>query len=249
MDDARKFYEERHTKDNYSAGSYDVEALLAQACIRRWAETSSGSDLSILDVGCGKGLFLKQFIELLYRKWSVKFACVTGVDLLESPDNLFSEMNAEFRFIKQDIDGVALEIESESQDVVVCNHVLEHIFETEQLVAEFQRVLKPGGLCIVSMPNLAAWINRLLLLFAIQPLGTEVGLHSLSYGFRPRLAQNRLKTFMPSGHIRDFTPRALKDLVETHGLRVDGWWNQDRIPFFRLTNWSGRAMGVIAIKN
>jgi hypothetical protein len=39
--------------------------------------------------------------------------------------------------------------------------------------------------------------------------------------------QDRLKQFDPSGHIRDFTPRSLRDLSAARGFQPAGWWAQN----------------------
>jgi hypothetical protein len=120
------------------------------------------------------------------------------------------------------------------------------VFETEALVREIRRVMAPDGLAVISVPNIAAWINRVLFLFAGQPLGTEVGTESGTYGFWPPFGQKHLARFKPAGHIRDFTPRALADLCQSCGLSVTGWWNQSKTPLFPITRWAGRNIGVIA---
>ena len=38
-------------------------------------------------------------------------------------------------------------------DIVLCNHVLEHIKKHPQALSEILRVLKPGGLLLVGVPN------------------------------------------------------------------------------------------------
>jgi hypothetical protein len=99
---------------------------------------------------------------------------------------------------------------------------------------------------VVSTPNLAWWINRVLLLLGMQPIGTEVGTESISYG--SGVLSSRLSSFVPAGHIRPFTARALKDLAEASGFDVLGWWNQD-------SSWQGglpakiaRSMGIVLSK-
>ena len=42
-------------------------------------------------------------------------------------------------------------------DVVVCNEVLEHLLEPQRAAAEALRVLRPGGVFLVSVPNVAYW--------------------------------------------------------------------------------------------
>jgi hypothetical protein len=106
-------------------------------------------------------------------------------------------------------------------------------------------VLRPKGLCIISVPNAAAWINRLLFLFASQPLGSELGTEKVTYGFWPTFLQPKLERFRPSGHIRDFTPRGLCDLTSHCGFETVGWWKQSKGPIARLGNWAGRGLGIV----
>src|SRR5207302_280059 len=46
---------------------------------------------------------------------------------------------------------------------VVAADVVEHLVNTDAFTSELARVLRPGGLLIVSTPNLAYWLNRLRL--------------------------------------------------------------------------------------
>lgn len=76
----------------------------------------------------------------------------------------------------QGIDVFAIDIEHEaiplpdaSLDVLMANHVVEHLKELFFFFAEVSRVLRPGGLCIIGCPNLAGWHNRLALLVGEEP--------------------------------------------------------------------------------
>jgi hypothetical protein len=113
------------------------------------------------------------------------------------------------------------------------------------LVREFRRVLSPDGLCIVSVPNIAAWINRVTFLAGGQPLGSELGTEKITYGFRPAFLQKKLERFLPSGHIRDFTPHGLQDLTKHCGFRTVGWWAQSPGIIARFGKWAGRNMSII----
>ena len=242
----KEFYEELHrTEANYSGGTYTPEHLVSIRAFSRWAEQWKGRPLNILDVGCGKGIFFRELGRILAARWSVSEGRRTGVDMVRSPGDVFEDISARFEFIVTDVSGRPLPFEDGSFDLVMCNHVLEHVFETEHLLREFRRVVSPQGLCIVSVPNLAAWVNRVLLLMGLQPLGSEVGTESIAYGFRPESARRHLATFRPSGHIRDFTPRALKDMARSVEFETVGWWNQDPLWVFRATAQSGRNVGVL----
>ncbi len=248
MTKSRNFYENLHGSVNFSAGEYDIDRLLKIRALRQWLDARQGGAVSILDVGCGKGLFLSQFRERLEQNLEISADETVGIDLIESPGNLFPRIGPGFRFIEQNIDNQQLKVQDVAFDIVLCNHVLEHIFETEQLVKELWRAMKPDGICIISLPNLAAWINRMLLLLGIQPLGTEVGTDSIAYGAPNEIMKGHLEKFTPSGHIRPFTPRALRDMLELNGFSVVGWWNQDKRAIFRATKFSGRGIGAILAK-
>ncbi len=45
-----------------------------------------------------------------------------------------------------------LDIDSNSQDLIICLHVLEHVDNDRQAVREMARVLKPGGIAIMAFP-------------------------------------------------------------------------------------------------
>ena len=110
---------------------------------------------------------------------------------------------------------------------------------------EFRRVLANDGLCLISVPNTAAWINRVAFLWGNQPLGSEIGTEGVTYGFRPKFLQARLAKFRPSGHLRDFTPRGLQDLTGACGFQTVGWWKQSKGFIARLGKWAGREMGIL----
>jgi len=241
-----EFYAGLHsTQKEYSAGTYNFEPLFASRVLSGWARSKSEGAIKMLDVGCGKGLFLKEMVQALKNRWNVSAARITGLDLIRSPDDLFSEISDKFEFIQYDVDGNALPFPESSFDFISCNHVLEHVFETEKLVREFRRVIAGGGLCIISVPNLAAWMNRIALLWAGQPIGTEVGTESITYGFRPKYFQGHLAQFRPAGHIRDFTPRALRDLTQACGFETAGWWSQNYGIAARLSKWGGRNISIL----
>jgi SAM-dependent methyltransferase len=239
-----EFYQGLHKSDgDYSAGTYHMESLWSSRVLQNWVR--GRQTLRILDVGCGKGLFLRDFVQGLEQRWKVKPSRVAGIDLVRSPNDHFAEISPDFEFRQHDTDGNPLPFPDHSFDFVCCNHVLEHVFETEKLVREFHRVLMPDGLCIISVPNIAAWVNRVAFLAGGQPLGSELGTDKVTYGFRPSFLQKKLARFHPSGHIRDFTPHGLKDLTAHCGFQTVGWWAQSRGFIARFGKWAGRNMSII----
>jgi SAM-dependent methyltransferase len=49
-------------------------------------------------------------------------------------------------------DGHALPFPAEHFDFILCSEVLEHVFNLEEVLGELQRVLKPGGYLLVTVP-------------------------------------------------------------------------------------------------
>lgn len=199
----------------------------------------------LLDIGCGKGQFLLELSQAFARRFGMQFGRITGLDLGRAEPNVFREISAKFEFLQQSVDGQKLPFADRSFDLVCCNHVLEHIFETEKLVREIGRVLNPEGLAVISVPNVAAWMNRIAFLFGGQPLGSEVGTEKVSYGFWPPFLKSRLEAFAPSGHIRDFTPGGLRDLARACGFKPVGWWAQNGGVLIALNPKLGRNLGIL----
>lgn len=103
-------------------------------------------------------------------------------------------------------------------DVVIASHIIEHVVNPDQLILEAKRVLKKGGLFIVATPNLAAWFNRILLLFGVQPFFTEVSTVDKTLGLKFTRKLTLLRS--PLGHLRIFTSGSLKDILQLHGFKI-----------------------------
>ena len=52
----------------------------------------------------------------------------------------------------ENMDITSIHYEANSFDMVICNHVLEHIIDDKKAIAEIFRVLKPGGNAILQVP-------------------------------------------------------------------------------------------------
>lgn len=100
--------------------------------------------LDILEVGVGSGVISSYFSEVTGPKGSV-----TGVDVID-------ERVARNGYAFQQVDGTRLPFADRSFDVVISNHVIEHVGEREQQIehlTEIARVLRPNGMAYLAVPN------------------------------------------------------------------------------------------------
>lgn len=127
---------------------------------------------AILDAGCGEGVLVERYRQ---EGWNI-----LGVD-----KNYASEYVREGSLTD-------LPVPSASIDVALCLDVLEHLLYPDQGVAmtELCRTLKPGGLLVLSIPNLAHFTARLKLLFRGRLLRTAALSHHP--GDRPALEYQQM---------------------------------------------------------
>lgn len=109
---------------------------------------------TILDVGCGSSEFMFQYLDLGHS--------IIGLDHIRSHAHPQSELTPEFvakweghiNFV--DGDGSSIPVKDSSVDYITCLSVLEHIVSPEgpeqhrKVLSEFRRVLRPGGLLIMT---------------------------------------------------------------------------------------------------
>jgi ubiquinone/menaquinone biosynthesis C-methylase UbiE len=97
--------------------------------------------LSILDVGCGTGEITRRLAERYPQ------AQLLGIDILESNLQLARRDSASFasRIDYRHGDAFALALPADSVDLLVCRHMSQAVPDFPQVLAEFTRVLRPGG--------------------------------------------------------------------------------------------------------
>jgi SAM-dependent methyltransferase len=155
----------------------------------------------IVDIGCGDGLATSvaaqlspghRFVGLDWSKDAIRQASARGLSI-----------------VRAGVDGSSLPISAQAADVVIMSELIEHLVDTDSALDQAWRVLKPGGSLLLSTPNLAAWYNRALLAFGVQPVFSEVSLRGV-YG-RPGS--------QVAGHLHVFTRRAITGLLAARGFR------------------------------
>lgn len=127
-------------------------------------------------------------------------------------------------------------------DCIYMGDIIEHLFCPDYLLEESFRLLCPGGYAVITTPNLASWRNRVSLLLGWQPVDSEVST-------RYRVGNPRAPKSLPSGHIRVFTSRALRELVEHYGFlveRLTGFraWSSHHDALERITHLLDRFVAL-----
>lgn len=147
--------------------------------------------MRIADVGCG---YNAMFVRTVLDK--VQSAVLSDVTL--SPD---LKTHPRVRALEGYLPGVLDALESESQDLVMCISVLEHVWEPLAALKGLRRILAPGGTCLLSVPT---WRGKWFLETAAFRLKTspsateEMDDHKMYYDLRdfwPLLVQ---AGFLPS---------------------------------------------------
>lgn len=108
-------------------------------------------DFQVLDVGCGRGAYGDDPItlrrELRILKGKVRKVMGLDVDPAAGSNPFVDNFYL--------LDGPRWPVEDASQDLVLSDHVLEHLAQPESFFSEANRVLRPGGLICLRTTN--AW--------------------------------------------------------------------------------------------
>lgn len=141
----------------------------------------------ILDLGCADGELLSEFCGTHQ---------IYGVDIAK---NLLKIAQ------KNGLKTVCGDIEKQLSyadsffDLIVCHHVIEHVLDTDRLLSECNRVLKPKGKVLLTFPNVNTPIS---FIFSLLDLPAYQG------------ARYR------STHLRDFTLRTVRIALLNNGFKV-----------------------------
>ena len=157
----------------------------------------AGRGRRILDVGCYDGHIGK----LLLNNGNE----VYGVDFSQGAVSLASAKG--IRAIMADIEEDSLPFEKGFFDCIIAAEIIEHIIDTDSFLEKLKALLVDKGDLIITTPNLATLGRRLMLLCGKNPL-IEVSCQGEA-----------------AGHIRYFVKESLFDLLDKHGLEIDGFFS------------------------
>lgn len=118
-----------------------LELLLAESGWESWTR--------YLDIGSGRGTLITRVKSKLKVEAS---ACDYTDTLMQVPGQKVDIAN---------LNHERLPYDDATFDVVTATEVIEHLEDFRQVVREIHRVLKPGGVCILSTPNILNLNSRL----------------------------------------------------------------------------------------
>lgn len=105
-----------------------------------------------------------------------------------------------FFLADQHYDITNIPIPNDTDDLIICYHVLEHVENDRQALKELYRVLKPGGVCLIQTPFKQGEIVE---------------------DFSITTDEGRLKHFGQWDHVRVYSAAGLKERLEKCGFQVE----------------------------
>jgi 2-polyprenyl-3-methyl-5-hydroxy-6-metoxy-1,4-benzoquinol methylase len=132
------------TTRRYRGGLDRVLTMVHRSRIRA-IERLAGGRGSVLDIGCGPGVLINQ---MRSRGWRVR-----GTE--RSPSAAQQARNV-FRLDVSAVDVDDLVAAGANYDAVVLWHVAEHLHAPQQTLRGIARLLRPGGVLLIAVPNFAS---------------------------------------------------------------------------------------------
>lgn len=138
----------------------------------------------VLEVGSSTGLLLKEFKD---KGWYVQ-----GIE----PSKKSSEYSEKIgiKVLKTTFEKALVK---EKYDVVILNHVLEHLVDPTKVLQKIYKVLKSDGIVVINVPNAGSLSARI---------------YGESWAYR-----------LPEEHLWQFTPDKLVSLLKENGFKVLEW--------------------------
>jgi len=174
----------------------------------------------VLDYGCGLGLNYQKSLAGSTSQY-------VGADISE---NALSDATSKgYHTLKIGQDG-QVNADTESFDGAVCSEVFEHLFDPLSAAREINRVLKPGGVLVATVPNFGYLAWRLQALIRARV---------------PSEPENPKANFFNGVHIRYFNKATFSKLFRDAGfidVRVGGFDNSSIWDIF----WAFSYMGYIS---
>ena len=147
----------------------------------------------LLDVAAGSGIAAQALTE---QGWEVSALDISA----ELVEQIRGRGRIEAR--THDLAAEPLPFDDGSFEAVFAGEIIEHLVDTGGFLDELRRVLGPGGIAVITTPNLASFENRLRLALGRYPIWVEYELGD-------------------QGHVRAYTLPTLRAQLRRHGFQVE----------------------------
>jgi SAM-dependent methyltransferase len=193
------------TDQCWPENSSRVLSMLADVS-RRMPDTTA----KVLDVGCANG-----YVAYLFAKSGYDVTATDSWDLPER-DRMFDRLGV--RYFPSNLNDLQPfpQVRDGSFDAVVCGELFEHILNHPLgLLREFHRILRPGGLLVLTTPNPSTVMNALRVLLDRNSLwGTDVFIERAKFKDGAIIDQGDV-------HYREYCTREVKHALESAGFSVE----------------------------
>ena len=159
----------------------------------------------VLDVGCGNGVLVRILCKLGYDAY--------GIDASEEGIRIANSKINDNRFFVCDVDCRELpaEICMAEFDTIVSTQTIEHLYSPNEFIRFCASVLPDNGRLIITTPY-HGWLKNVLIAL---------------FGFY----DDHVMALKDGGHIKFFSKRQLRCLLEINGFNVIAFEGMGRVPF------------------
>lgn len=169
--------------------------------LRRYAAASAGKPATALEVGPGSGIYLPVLCGL--------FTEVSGVDIETAYLDHSRPLLQKYAQLSLKVDDITnSKLPPQSFDLILCTEVIEHIPDSQRALNEMRRLLKPGGVLILSTPQR---YSPLELAAKVAFLPGVIQLVRLIYG----------EAILDSGHINLMTETEVTKQLHNAGFTIE----------------------------
>ncbi len=186
---------EKYNPDQYHQGSNAIVRWIERSRVKRILHyLQAAPDCSVLEVGVGAGNILVQ----------VPAREAWGLDLSAPLLVLAKKRLPAATLIEGNAEQFPEQLIAKKFDRVFCSEVLEHVQHPRLVVENMARVIAPGGIIVISVPNervinaLKAWLQRLRIFRLLFPtiskkMDDEWHLHAFNEGLLRETVQGILE--------------------------------------------------------
>jgi len=165
-------------------------------------------DLTCLEIGCSVGGMTRSFAK--------KFKKIVAIDIDKGAIERAKKFNALSNIKYQIADALNLPFKNDSFDVVICNHIYEHVPDAFKMMDEIRRVLKKNGVCYLAGPNkytlienhyflpFLSWLPKSAAGFYLKIMGKGSNYYETPFSYK------ELKKLVAGFKIYDYTAKVLK---------------------------------------